>query len=188
MRLLEMHHARASFQRATRLTTVAGALALAGCATTSGEAPPASASSARMLHIGKSATVIGIRAGEKLDVTLLAFTRSVPGSANNHPEFEWQYVGARITLRNVSTVDYSGVPVDSLMVISTEAQKSKTTVLTEGACSDQFAKEVKLAPGESAQGCVAAQVLVASTPAYVRFAPYRSSPNHAAEWTLASVR
>lgn len=140
---------------------------------------------ARKLHIGQSATLRGASAGEELRVTLLAYDADLPGSTNDHPEFDYQFAAAQLQLSNVGTRSYSGAPEDATTVLSTESQTSKRTTLSEGSCAGSFARAVTLAPGESAEGCVPVQILVVSTPAELRFDAYpKGAPRPSAEWSL----
>lgn len=164
-----------------------GAIAtLAGCGGTTAAKGARRASSAPQLHIGDSATVSGSHSGEKIQVTLLAFMPDVPGEANDHPEFDMQYVGAQLKLTNVGSTSYSGAPSEDVVVYTNEDQKSRKAVLREGACSDGFAREVQIAPRRSQQGCVPAQIPVVASATKLRFVP--GGGFAAAEWSLAKPR
>ena len=147
------------------------ALALAGCASSSTRARHSSQHSTPLLRIGQGASLRGPRKGEELRVTLLFYEPSLPGTTNDHPEFDYQFAAAHERLQNLGSLPYSGSPARDISIGSTEAQTSKRAHLSEGSCADAFAQEVKLAPGASAEGCVPAQTLVVSTSASLRYAP-----------------
>ena len=164
-----------------------GAVAtLAGCASTPAAKHAHRASSGQELHVGDSATVSASHGGEKIQVTLLAFAPNVPGEANDHPEFDMQYVGAQLKLTNLGSTSYSGAPTDDLVVYTNEGQHSRKAVLRGGACSDRFAREVDIAPGRSQQGCVPAQIPVVASATKLRFTP--GSGFAATEWSLVRPR
>jgi hypothetical protein len=157
-------------------------LCLAGCGATKGSSssrgrtPP-------LAQIGEGVTLHGPHPGEELRVTLVSYTPNLSGTANDHPEFDYQFVAARVRLQNIGSVAYSGLPSRQLSISSTESQASKSAQLGEGSCADAFAREVRLAPGQSAEGCVPAQILVVSTPSSLRFAPFAGG-SAAARWSL----
>lgn len=157
------------------------ALCLASCGTSA--RPGKKQSSTPALAIGEAATLRGPRRGQQLRVTLLSYDANLPGTTNNHPEFDYQFVGAKLRLQNVGTLPYSGVPAKQLSITSTESQVSKSAQLGEGSCAERFARAVSLAPGASAEGCVPAQILVVSSSASLRFAPFAGGAA-AASWSL----
>jgi hypothetical protein len=161
------------------------ALSLAGCGTSAHAAKKHSSTPA--LSIGEAATVRGPRAGQQLRVTLVSYDANLAGTTNDHPEFDYQFVGAVLRLQNVGTLSYSGVPAEQLSITSTESQTSKRAQLGEGGCADSFARAVSLAPGASAEGCVPAQILVVSSSATLHFAPFSGSAG-AARWSLKKRR
>jgi len=164
-----------------------GAIAtLAGCASTPAGKGAHRASATPELHVGGSATVSGSHSGEKLRVTLLAFMPDVAGGADDHPEFDMQYVGAQLKLTNVGSTAYSGAPGDDVVVYTNEGQKSRKAVLLEGTCSDRFAREVAIAPGGSEQGCVAAQIPVVASATTLRF--LAGGGFAGVEWSLGRAR
>lgn len=178
--------------RPARAIAVLALVVLAGCGsaastsdTTSPSAPgPASAGRSR-LHIGEGATLRGTAPGEQLRVTLVHYAPSLSGSTNDHPEFDYQFVAAQVELSNVGSRTYAGAPDNDVTIVSTESQTSKKALLTEGSCADSFAAKLTLAPGQSAEGCVPAQILVVSTSAVLRFAPYgTTNASSSAEWSL----
>ena len=173
--------------RHARLLALGALGALAGCAGTTSAAKNARhATPARELRIGEGATVAGADPGEKVQVTLLAFMPAIPGGANDHPEFDMQYVGVELRLKNVGSAAYGGAPSESVTVSTNEGQRSKRAVLSEGACSGSFSRELEIAPGASAHGCVPVQIPVVATATTVRFAPSGSSA--AVVWSLAKPR
>ena len=115
--------------------------------------------------------------------TLLSFQADLPGTSNDHPEFDYQFAAVKLRLANLGSGRYSGVPERQLSVVSTEAQTSRPAQLSEGTCAGRFAHELTLPPGASAEGCVPLQILVVSTPATLRFEPFRGSAA-AALWSL----
>jgi hypothetical protein len=170
-----------------RLAALAAATTLGGCAATTGAKSAKRTAPAPRLRIGESATLQGAQAGETIRVTLLAFAPSVTGGANDHPEFNMQYAGADLRLANVGSGDYSGAPERSVTVISNEGQTSKSAKLSEGSCSDSFAREVRIAPGRAAQGCVPVQVPVVASVATLRFVLDGAGDKHVAEWSLTRL-
>jgi hypothetical protein len=172
--------------RRARLLALSAAVALAGCASTTRAKTARHAAPARELRIGEGATVAGADPGEKIQVTLLAFMPNIPGGANDHPEFDMQYVGVELRLRNVGSVAYSGAPAEGVTVSTNEGQKSKRAVLSEGACSERFSRTLDIAPGQSEQGCVPVQIPVVATATQIRFAP--SGGSTGVEWSLAKPR
>jgi hypothetical protein len=170
------------------LLAFAATAALAGCGSTASSGPRRHTASTPQLHIGESATLEGHRPGERVRVTLVAFTPGFTGGANEHPEFNMQYAGAELRLTNVGSIAYTRAPADSVTVATNEGQKSTRAELTEGPCSEAFARQVDLAPGESAQGCVPVQVSVVATATTLTFAVGREGSHHAAVWSLAIVR
>jgi hypothetical protein len=164
------------------------AIVLAGCESTSAAKARPNRAPAAPLRIGAGATVAGVRVGERVKVTLLAFRPSIAGGADDHPEFNMQYAAAELRLTNVGSVSYTVAPADSIVVISNEGTKSKRAQLSEGACADAFAHEVDIAPGRSAEGCVPLQISVVAIPATLTFAPSPSDAGERVEWTLTKPR
>jgi hypothetical protein len=185
---------RPSGEQRDRLGTLAGlaalvaAAALTGCASGTGTKTVKHAAPAARLRIGQSALLAGARAGERIQVTLLAFAPSISGGANDHPEFNMQYAAAQLRLANVGSVAYAGTPERSVTVISSEGQTSRGAQLSEGPCADRFAREALIAPGGAAQGCVPLQVPVVASAATLRFHTAGASARHIAEWSLARLR
>ncbi len=176
---------RAVIKRA--LVVALGALAaLTGCAATPATNGAHHASSAQQLHIGDSATVTRDHGGERMRVTLLEFMPDIAGEPNDHPEFDMQYVGAQLRLTNLGATAWSGAPAEDVTVFTNEGQKSRRAVLSEGVCSERFAREVQIAPGHSQQGCVPAQIPVVATATRLRF--LANAGAEPAEWSLAKAR
>jgi hypothetical protein len=174
---------------APKLAALVAILTLAGCGTTrSATTSRQRAASSTRLRIGEGATVEGARRDERIEATLLAFLPSIAGGANDHPEFNMQYAGAELRLTNVGSTAYAGAPASGVTVVSSEGQLSKGARLSEGPCSGSFARELELAPGRSAQGCVPVQVQVVAGAARLRFAPYGARGRQFAEWSLSKPR
>jgi len=161
-------------------------ICLAGCrAEPTSTTGSTSSAGVRALKIGEAATLRGPHPGEELRATLLAYSPNLTGTRNDHPEFDYQFVAARMRLSNVGRANFTGAPAAAISITSTEQQTSRRAHLSEGACATAFAREVTLAPGQSAEGCIPAQILVVSTSASLRFAPYPGR-GQAAMWSLSA--
>jgi len=174
-----------------RLLALGALIALAGCGSTKTATSVGHARTAPELRVGQSAVLSGETAGEALKVTLLAFSPNLSGGPNDHPEFDMQYVQADLRLTNVGSVVYRGAPRESVTVYTNEGTKSRRALLSEGPCADVFAREVEIAPGASAQGCVPVQIAVVASATRLRFAVGRwdgRAAAGAAEWSLARRR
>jgi hypothetical protein len=172
------------------LLALGALIALAGCGGTGTATSSRHASPGHQLRIGQSAVLSGEAAGEALKVTLLAFSANLSGGPDDHPEFDMQYVQADLRLTNVGSVAYRGAPQESVTIYTNEGQKSRRALLSEGPCANGFAREVEIAPGASAQGCVPLQIAVVAAATKLRFAMGRRDgrARGVAEWSLAKRR
>lgn len=158
-------------------------IGLAGCASSS---PETHAHGPAALKLGQSAT-IGGPAGQRLRVTLLSYTPVLPGTSNDHPEFDYQFAAEQLRIQNLGSATYQGDPGADVNVLSTEEQNSKQVALSGSRCSERFAHFVSIAPGATAEGCVPEQVLVVATPAILRFAPF-GPKGRVGRWSLRPPR
>jgi len=175
--------------RCNRAGTLAltGLVLLAGCGSSTSAMSTGShphSPHAALLRIGEAATFVGPLPGEKLKVTLLSYSPSLPGTSNDHPEFDYQFVAAHLRIANIGSASYQATPSKQLTIESTESQASKTAHMSEGPCAEAFASALHLGGGQSGEGCVPVQVLVVSTPSTLRFDPYGAGSAKHAVWSL----
>lgn len=95
--------------------------------------------------------------------------------------------GVTFRLKNVGTVLYSDSPSNGAVILTSSGQRGKTAVLTEGSCSEGFAESVKIAPGESQEGCIAFELPVGAEPAKFQWTPSSGYGEETAEWSLSST-
>jgi hypothetical protein len=167
---------------------VVGALAVKHVGTTVKTAPEGRhATGASELGIGGTATLEGERSGERVEATLAAYKESVSGGEYDQPQQGMRYVAITLRLKNVGSVVYSDSPSNGATILTAEGRQGKTAVLTAGECSEGFAESVRIAPGESQEGCVAFELPERETAARVQWTPSSGYGEQTAEWSLAGT-
>lgn len=139
------------------------------------------------LRIGSTATLKGEQSGEEIEATVVAYHESIAGGEYNKPPEGMKYVGVTFRLKNVGTLQYSDSPSNGAVILTSSGQRGKTAILTEGSCSEGFAESVKLAPGESQEGCLAFELPESIAAARFQWTPSNGYGEETADWSLSST-
>jgi hypothetical protein len=166
--------------------------AVAGCGTTTivrttGQAASSQSSQSATGHeltIGSSATLSGQRSGESLEATTLAYKPTLSVGEYDRPDPGMKFVGVTLKLKNVGTAPYSDAPSNGATILTASGQHGKTAIITSGECSEGFAENVKIAGGESQEGCIAFELPQADEAAKFQWTPSSGFGNETAEWSL----
>lgn len=169
------------------ILAVLAALAVAGCGTTTivTTAPASKPGGARHeLSIGDGATLKGEKPDEDLYVTLLAYKETISSGEYDTPEEGMKYVGVTLKLTNIGTVPYSDAPSNGATILGPTGRQGKSAVIESGECSEGFAVSVKIAPGESQEGCIPFEIPQDETAAKLQWTPSSGFGEETAEWSL----
>ncbi len=192
-------------KRLRSATAVAAALVLAavlaaGCGTTkivtvaeptkTNSTPPNSSATNQApakhpLTIGDAATLAGEKSGERLEATLMAYKEALSVGEYDKPDSGMKYVGVILKLRNVGTAPYSDSPSNGATILTASGQHGKTTIIGSGECSEDFDSSVKIAPGESQEGCIPFELPEEDAAARFQWTPASGFGEETAEWTIA---
>ncbi len=169
-------------------------LALTGCGTTtivttvqSSSPKPIAAkheAAQHQLSIGDSATLKGEQSGEQLEATLLSFKESITAGEYDTPQSGMKYVGVTLKLTNIGTVPYSDSPSNGATILTASGAQGKIALISSGECSEGFATSVKIAPGESQEGCIPFELPQEDTAARLQWTPSSGFGEETAEWSL----
>ncbi|HEY3959291.1 MAG TPA: DUF4352 domain-containing protein [Solirubrobacteraceae bacterium] len=184
-----------------RLTYVAAVLTagfvtvvLAGCGTTrivtvaqsTAASSTTSSSGHNELTLGDTATLAGERSGERLGVTLLSYRSTITVGEYDTPDSGMKYVGVVLKIKNVGTAPYSDSPSNGATILTASGRQGKTTIIASGECSEGFASGVKIAPGESQEGCIPFELPQEDVAAKLQWTPASGFGEETAEWSISS--
>jgi hypothetical protein len=172
------------------------ALVAAGCGTTkivTVAQPAASKATAtsreparRELAIGGTATLKGEQSGERLEASLLAYKETISAGEYDTPQAGMKFVGVTLRLKNVGTVPYSDSPSNGATILTATGHQGKTAIIASGECSEGFASSVKIAPGESQEGCIPFELPQEDTATKLQWTPSSGFGEETAEWAISS--
>lgn len=170
------------------------AVVATGCGTTKivTLAQPAAASSTTSSHghseltLGGAATLAGERSGESLEVTLLSYKPTITVGEYDTPESGMKYVGVVLKIKNVGTVPYSDSPSNGATILTASGHQGKTAIIASGECSEGFASGVKIAAGESQEGCIPFELPQEDAAAKFQWTPASGFGEETGEWSISS--
>lgn len=170
------------------------AVVAAGCGTTKivTVAQPAAASSTTPSHghneltLGGVATLAGERSGESLEVTLLSYKPTITVGEYDTPDSGMKYVGIVLKIKNVGTVPYSDSPSNGATILTASGHQGKTAIIASGECSEGFASGVKIAGGESQEGCIPFELPQEDAAAKFQWTPASGFGEETGEWSISS--
>jgi hypothetical protein len=136
------------------------------------------------LRIGSAATLEGEQSGERVEATVLAYKESIRVGEYDTPQAGMRFVGVTLRLKNVGTASYSDSPSNGATILTPTGEHAKTAVVTEGECSEGFADSVRIAPGESQEGCIPFELAEDATAAKLQWTPSSGYGEETAEWSL----
>jgi hypothetical protein len=167
---------------------VAVAIAALGSSSGSGHSVPtpqlSKAEVGPELGIGDPVKLKGENAGERVEATLVAYRKSVFAGEYDEPENGMRFVGVTLRLKNIGSVPYSDSPSNGAVILTPRGEQGKTTPIATGECSEDFADSVRIAPGESQEGCIAFEIPEGVTAAKLQWTPSSGFSNETAEWTI----
>jgi hypothetical protein len=174
------------------ILVVVAVLALAGCGTTTivttaQSSKPEAASHATAQHkltVGDSAVLEGERSGERLQATLLAYKETVSGGEYDTPQSGMKYVGVTLKLTDIGTFPYADSPSNGATILTMSGKQGKTALISSGECSEGFATSVKIAPGESQEGCIPFELPQEDTAAKLQWTPNSGFGEETVEWSI----
>jgi hypothetical protein len=173
-------------------------LALAGCGTTkivTVSEPTSSAASSQTatpaahneLTVGGTATLAGERSGEQLQATLLAYKPSLTVGEYDTPASGMRFIGVILKIKNVGSIPYSDSPSNGATILTATGHQGKTAIIASGECSEPFASGVKIAPGESQEGCIPFELAEEDAAAKFQWTPASGFGEETGEWTIPSA-
>jgi hypothetical protein len=169
------------------------AVAVTGCGTTkivtvaqSTAASSTTSSSHNELTLGGAATLAGERSGESLEVTLLSYKPTITVGEYDTPDSGMKYVGVVLKIKNVGTVPYSDSPSNGATILTASGHQGKTAIIASGECSEGFASGVKIAPGESQEGCIPFELPQEDVAAKFQWTPASGVGEETGEWSIPS--
>jgi len=159
----------------------------AAIATTEEEHTTSSAEPAPELKIGSTVTLKGEQSGEQVEATLLAYRESIPVGEYDTPQSGMKFVGVTLKLKNTGSVLYSDSPSNGAVILTSTGRQAKTAIVTGGDCAEGFSESVKIAAGESQEGCIAFELPEGATAAKLQWTPSNGYSEETAEWSLSSA-
>lgn len=162
---------------------------MAGCGTTAivttSQGPTGKpAAHHHALTVGGSTTLAGQNSGERLRATLVAYKKTIAVGEYDTPQSGMKYVGVTLRLTNVGSVPYSDSPSNGATILTATGQQGKTTIIASGECSGGFDASVKIAPGESQEGCIPFEVPDGAVSSKFQWTPASGFGEETAEWSL----
>jgi hypothetical protein len=178
--------------------TCLAACAFAGCGTTkivtvsqqtsSTAGSPASPRAAHdELTVDGTATLAGERSDERLQATLLAYKPSLTVGEYDTPGSGMKFVGVILKIKNVGSTPYSDSPSNGATILTATGHQGKTAIIASGECSEGFASGVKIAPGESQEGCIPFELPDEDAAAKFQWTPASGFAEETGEWTIPSA-
>jgi hypothetical protein len=187
-------------KQATETVTRTSAVAGAGAATTgatpaaaqttsrpAARGPRCGSSSARQARAGDALTLSGDSGGESLAVTADGVMDPLAVGEFDQADPGQRFVGVQVTLQNVGTVPYSDSPSNGATLLSSDDEQAQSEIVTGGPCANGFGSDVKIAPGDSQQGCVAFELPDGATPATFQFTLDSGFADDTGQWSLAGA-
>jgi Domain of unknown function (DUF4352) len=145
---------------------------------------PATAEVGPELGIGDHVKLKGENTGERVEATLVAYRKSVFAGEYDEPEDGMRFVGVTLRIRNIGSVSYSDSPSNGAVILTPRGEQGKTATIATGECSENFAESVRIAPGQSQEGCIAFEIPEGVTAAKLQWTPSSGFSNETAEWTI----
>ena len=146
------------------------------------------AASSQALTIGDSATLVGGQSGERLEVTVTEYKGSVAAGEYETPSSGMRYVAVEMRIKNVGAKPYDDSPANGAKILTATGRQAKTTLMASGECGEGFASSVKVAPGESQEGCIPFELPEGEAAAKFQWTPSSGFSEETAEWTLRGGR
>jgi hypothetical protein len=154
----------------------------AGAATVAAQTP----SAARRAGVGDSLPIHGDD-GESLAVTVDQVMDPLPVGQFDQADSGQRFVGVQITLTNTGAVAYSDSPSNGSTLLSNTDEQASGEVVTGGPCGNDFQSDVKLAPGDSQQGCIPFELPDGQTARTFQFTMDSGFADQTAEWHLSGA-
>ncbi len=136
------------------------------------------------LGIGDPVKLKGENTGEQVEATLVAYRKSVFAGEYDEPEDGMKFVGVTLRIKNTGSIPYSDSPSNGAVILTPRGEQGKTATIATGECSENFADSVRIAPGESQEGCIAFEIPEGVTAAKLQWTPSSGFSNETAEWTI----
>lgn len=136
--------------------------------------------------VGDSLTLTG-NGGESLLVTVDGVMDPLQVGEDDEADAGQRFVGVQITLKNSGSVAYSDSPSNGATLLSDSNEQAQSQIVSGGPCGNDFQSSVKLAPGDSQQGCVPFEMVEGQTPATFQFTLDSGFANQTGQWSLAGA-
>jgi hypothetical protein len=196
-------HPRALRPAVAGIAVLAACLTVGACGTqtivrtvtTNGSYPAASASTAapasesessgqtEQARVGDMLSVSG-QDGERLDVTVDQVMDPLTVGPDDQADAGQRYVGVQITMKNSGSVPYSDSPSNGATLLSSSGEQATGEIVSGGPCGNDFQSSVKIAPGDSEQGCIPFELPDGQTAGTFQFTPDSGFANQTAQWSL----
>jgi hypothetical protein len=166
------------------LLLAATATGCGGSSTPKQPAPPASTATSTPAadttkRAGSSITVPA--AGTQLKIKVLKVIDPLPAPKQTGPYAGDRVFAIALSVRKVGQQPYAGTPADEGSVQSTGGEGAPNAPFTSGRCA-KLEHSIKLAPGRSASGCLAFDLLPSQNAALFHYSAGAGHPP--AEWHL----
>ena len=187
-----------------RTSGAIAALALAGCGSTtvirtvtdkqatsspsSTTAKPRAAEPAQRpgkLRVGDAVTVRTSDTTLQLKVT--SVLDPLPVSEYDEADSGNRFVGIGLSVRNAGTAPYSDALDNGSTLILSGATQGSTTIVSGGPCGNGFGSDVKIAPGDHRNGCIAFEVPARKRLRSFQFTGDSGFADETGQWELPST-
>lgn len=144
-------------------------------------------SSASQAAVGDTLTLSGESSGESLAVTVGHIMDPLEVGEFDEADPGQRFVGVQITLHNVGTVAYSDSPSNGATLLSGDDEQAESEIVSGGPCANGFGSDVKIAAGDSQQGCVAFELPDGESPATFQFTLDSGFADDTGQWALGGA-
>jgi hypothetical protein len=164
-------------------TVTSPAVSSNAAATTSTSANSGGSGQPQQAKIGDTLTLSG-NGGEALKVTVHQVMDPLPVGSFDQPDSGQRFVGVQITLKNVGSVPYSDSPSNGATLLSNTNEQAQGQIVTGGPCGNGFQSSVKLALGDTQQGCLPFELPIGQTPSTFQFTLNSGFADQTGQWSV----
>jgi hypothetical protein len=143
-----------------------------------------------VLPIGRTASlnIGGARSGERVEATVLAYKAHLAVGKEDSVASGMKFVGVTLRLTNVGTIPYTDAPFNGAMIVTATGLEGRSVVIVSGECSEGFASEVVITPGESREGCILFELPDELAAAKFQWTPSSGYGEETAQWLVGRSR
>ncbi|MBY8879726.1 DUF4352 domain-containing protein [Actinacidiphila acidipaludis] len=150
----------------------------------SGQKGPIASASPSPVPVGRTLSLTGIKAGEKLDVAVVKVVDPASGTELSSPPPGKRLVAVQFRLHNTGSTTYTDSPDNGAKVVDTKGQGFDSAITDTTSAGPNFPATTTVSPGGKALGFIVFEVPAASKIALVQFALDSGFSTDVGQWKV----